>query len=113
MTDNPEHLSDQIDFHLHGPGPSSDAAPVDPLLQLARALHETLQPVPPAPEFRARLKAELLERYADNVRPFPTGAVGAPAPVVAHSRLKRARHAVVAVAMATAAAVALLLGYNA
>jgi hypothetical protein len=53
----------------------------DPLLNLAAELRGQLAVLPaPDPEFRARLKAELLEQYTNNVRQFPGSAMPESAP---------------------------------
>src|SRR5437764_1414203 len=94
--DRNEALDHRIDRLLEGAAGQPEGEPRDPLLDLASALHETLQqPARPSPEFRARLKAELLEHYADNVRPFPAAVRTTVRPPVQH-RVRHIRHAVVA-----------------
>src|SRR5579871_2730164 len=109
MSEEAERLNQALDRLIDGESPEGDAGD-EPLLQLAVGLHEALGPVPPAADFRARLKAELLERYADNVRPFPV-----PAPVAPprSSPWRRFRYAAIAVGAATAASLALVFGYDA
>ena len=108
MTDEAEQFHENLDRFLDGRNPISG----DPLLQIAGALKETLAPARPSPEFRARLKAELLERYTDNVRPFPTPVPEklSASPAASGGEGSRWRGLVAAV-LATAAAVALLVGY--
>ena len=114
MRDESEALSEGIDRLLDESHPQQEGEPRDPLLALAAALQQTLVPMPAPPEFRARLKAELLERYADNVRPFPVLPTPAVQPSAARSSagMSRAYRAGLSMALASAAAVALLFGYN-
>ena len=105
-----EILDEQVDDLLeNGSLPNRETA--DPLLFLAKAVHEALPHEQPSEQFRARLKSELLERYANNVRPFPSivqkvGASQSP------SRI-RVRQGLIAFASAVAAVFALLVGYGA
>ena len=114
MRDESEALSEGIDRLFDESHPQQEGEPRDPLLALAAALQQTLVPMPAPPEFRARLKAELLERYADNVRPFPVLSTPAVQPSAARSSagMSRAYRAGLSMALASAAAVALLFGYN-
>lgn len=110
MAEWDDAIDEQIDRLFDGVQPATG----DPRLTLAAALHGALQPERPSPEFRDRLKADLLERYSDNIRPFPIATqppivLPAPQPM---ARGQRMRQAIVAVAAAAAAAVALLAGYN-
>ncbi|MGH2410223.1 MAG: hypothetical protein ACRDGS_07650, partial [Chloroflexota bacterium] len=103
MPDPFDHFADRVERLLDGETPSPAEA-ADPLLRLATNLHEALGSEAMDPAFRARLKAELLERYANNVVPFPSQ------PGTASRRSHRVRQGLVATAIACAASVALAFG---
>jgi len=103
MPDPFDHFADRVEQLLDGEA-ASPAEAADPLLRLATNLHEALGSETMDPAFRARLKAELLEQYANNVVPFPTQAG------TVSRRMHRVRQGLVAAAIACAASVALAFG---
>ena len=95
MSDQSDQFADQVDRLLDGDGALPPEGS-DPLLRLAAMLPEALGAETPDPAFRARLKAELLERHSDNVVQFPV-------PIAEPSWWRRARQAAISVALASAA----------
>ncbi len=102
MSDQSDQFAEQVDRLLDGDR-TLPAKGGDPLLRLAARLPEALGAEKPDPTFRARLKAELLEKYGGNVVPFP-GMAGGP------NGWRRAGNAAIAVVAAAAASVALVFG---
>jgi len=103
MSEQFDQFADRVERLLDGEAPTPSEG-ANPLLRLAANLHEALGAEAMDPAFRARLKAELLERYANNVVPFPSQ------PETAPRRWRRVRRALVAVSIASAASVALAFG---
>ncbi len=110
MTQDPDRFDEALERLLEEDPSQRAGQEPDPLLQLSLQLRDRLEPTSPDPWFRARLKAELLQKAADNVRPFPIAARLADASSV--SRWHRARRAVVALAVAGAASIGLAVGYS-
>jgi hypothetical protein len=111
MPDNMDRFDEDLERLLAADAGASPDSMQDPLLRLSLELRDRLTPgTAPDPEFRARLKAELLEKFSDNVRPFP--APTQLATITPISRWRRARRATAAAALATAASVALIAGYS-
>jgi hypothetical protein len=109
MTFEADRFDEELEQLLEGEAlPAADQVR-DPLLRLSLELRDQLAPVSPDPDFRARLKAELLEKYADTMPVVPVAADLAehtPTPLWG-----RARRAFVAVAVASAASIGLAVGY--
>src|SRR6266700_3079737 len=98
MTYDPDRFDEALERLLEEDPSQREDQDLDPLLRLSLQLRDRLEPVAPDPRFRDRLKAELLQKAADNVRPFPTTARIAPDSPV--SRWRRARRALAALAIA-------------
>ncbi len=109
MPNSSDRFDEDLERLLVGDADASPDRMQDPLLRLSLELRDRLAPgAAPDPEFRARLKAELLEKFADNVRPFPAQA----ATVTPIGRWRRVRRAAIAAVLATAASIALVVGYT-
>lgn len=111
--DGVDGSSEELDRMLAGEDLPADGAH-DPLVIIAAALHEALPRETPSAEFRARLKAELLERHANNVREFPAHTRPMVLPELPPERApQRRRFGIAAMATAAAAAAAVALGIGA
>jgi hypothetical protein len=110
MTFDPDRFDEALERLLQEDPSQREDQTLDPLLRLSLQLRHRLEPVAPDPRFRARLKADLLQKAADNVRPFPIAARLSSESTV--SRWRRARRAVAALAIASAASIGLAVGYS-